>query len=98
MPSDLSASSKSTVLASSPLVSRSKDSPTLAAAMFSSRCLTDDVPGMGSVTFERFRTHASATCSGVASNCFAAFSKAWCAKRCCAMGAQGMKPILFRSQ
>src|SRR5260370_22336474 len=36
-----------------------------AASTFSSRCLTDEVPGMGSITGERFSNQASATCLGV---------------------------------
>jgi hypothetical protein len=37
-----------------------------AAAMFSSRCFTCDVPGMGSITGERWRSHAMESCAGVA--------------------------------
>ena len=37
-----------------------------AAAMFSSRCLTDEVPGMGRITPERLSSQARATCRGVA--------------------------------
>src|SRR6516165_4904757 len=37
-----------------------------AAATFSSRCATDDVPGMGTMTRERANSQAIATCMGVA--------------------------------
>ena len=39
----------------------------LAAAMFSSRCLTDEVPGIGSITLDLLSNHARATCRGLAS-------------------------------
>src|SRR5499427_8070184 len=39
---------------------------TRAAATFSSRCATDDVPGMGTMTGERASSQAIATCTGVA--------------------------------
>jgi hypothetical protein len=45
-----------------------------AAAMFSSRCFTEDVPGMGSITGERCRSHASESCAVVAPCFFAAAS------------------------
>ena len=38
-----------------------------AAATFSSRCATFEVPGIGSITGERFSSHASASCAGDAS-------------------------------
>lgn len=38
----------------------------VAAAAFSSRCSTDDVPGIGSMAGDRFSSHASAICGGVA--------------------------------
>src|SRR5262249_9714956 len=37
-----------------------------AAATFSSRCATLDVPGIGNITGDRFSNHASASCDGVA--------------------------------
>jgi hypothetical protein len=37
-----------------------------AAATFSSRCATFDVPGIGNITGDRFSNHASASCDGVA--------------------------------
>ena len=37
-----------------------------AAATFSSRCLTLEVPGIGSMTGDRASNHARATCEGVA--------------------------------
>ena len=37
-----------------------------AAATFSSRCATCDVPGIGNITGERFSSQASASCPGVA--------------------------------
>jgi hypothetical protein len=37
------------------------------AATFSSRCSTDDVPGIGNITAERASSQASAICAGVAS-------------------------------
>lgn len=40
-----------------------------AAAMFSSRCSTEDVPGIGSMIGERASSQASANCDGLA----------WCA-------------------
>jgi hypothetical protein len=42
-------------------------SSNVAAATFSSRCATDEVPGMGSIADECPRSQASATCDGVAS-------------------------------
>ena len=39
----------------------------MAAATFSSRCATDEVPGMGNIADECPRSQASATCKGVAS-------------------------------
>ena len=42
-----------------------------AAAMFSSTCATEDVPGIGSIVRERFRSHARATCNGFALRSFA---------------------------
>src|SRR5215208_8262048 len=41
-------------------------SSTVAAATFSSRCATEEVPGMGSIAGECPRSQASATCDGVA--------------------------------
>jgi Transposase DDE domain group 1 len=40
-----------------------------AAATFSSRCASDDVPGMGTMTGERASSQAIATCTGVAPRC-----------------------------
>jgi hypothetical protein len=37
-----------------------------AAARFSRRCFVDDVPGMRRMFGDRCRSHASATCMGVA--------------------------------
>src|SRR5277367_3085826 len=45
-----------------------------AAATFSSRCSTCDVPGMGSIAGERQRSHARASCDGVIFNFAAARS------------------------
>jgi hypothetical protein len=39
----------------------------VAAATFSSRCATEEVPGMGSIAGECPSSQASATCDGVAS-------------------------------
>ena len=47
--------------------------------MFSSRCFTEDVPGIGSMTFERCRSHARESCAMVASCFFAAWSR-WAAR------------------
>ena len=56
------------LLAGAPSVSNSSsDSSISAAATFSSRCATFDVPGIGSITGERFSSQASASCEGVAS-------------------------------
>ena len=44
----------------------SSDNSIPAAATFSSKCATFDVPGIGSITGERFSNHASASCDGVA--------------------------------
>ena len=71
-----------------------------AAATFSSRCATADVPGIGSRTGERWRSHANASCAGVT----ASFSATRCsgppdsARRPVAMGNHGMKPMPSRSQ
>ena len=48
---------------------RSSVSSMPAAAVFSSRCSTLDVPGIGSITGERWSSQASASCDGVASCC-----------------------------
>src|SRR5262249_34196256 len=59
----------------------SRDSLTLAASAFSSRCSIERVPGMGSITGERARSHASATCvtaSRAAMRCTRATRRARC--------------------
>lgn len=43
-----------------------------AAATFSSRCCSERVPGIGSITRERESSQARATCAGVAPSCSAA--------------------------
>jgi len=40
----------------------------LATLRFSRRCSTDDVPGISSMLGDRWSSHASATCMGVASS------------------------------
>jgi tetratricopeptide (TPR) repeat protein len=71
-----------------------------AALTFSSRCLTRDVPGMGSITAERRSSHASAICAGVASCCFAIWAIAPpCSPTVpCCSGYHGMNAIPSRSQ
>src|SRR5258707_1010409 len=51
-----------------------------AAAMFSSRCSTDEVPGMGSTTGDRASSHASASWPGVAWCSEATSATALCAR------------------
>ena len=65
------------------------------AATFSSRCSTEDVPGIGSITGERASSHASAICAGVASCAWATLSSGppGSASRPVASGNQGMNPI-----
>src|ERR1700679_3961550 len=65
-----------------------------AAAMFSSRWATDDVPGIGTATGERRNNHASATWNGVARSSWAAASRALLASRFWPRGAQGRNAIL----
>src|SRR4029079_5656449 len=63
-------SSAPCALRSAPFHPTSRNSSSLnsivAANAFSSRCFTRDVPGIGSITGERFSSHASAICAGVA--------------------------------
>src|SRR6266571_8520963 len=48
----------------------------LAAAMFSSRCASDDVPGIGNMTGDFCSNHASASCTTLTLTRFASASKA----------------------
>ena len=65
-------------LAGSPIESRlaivSGGSCSVAALRFSRRCSTEDVPGISRMLDARWRSHASATCMGVASSDVAAAS------------------------
>ena len=54
----------------------SEGSCSVAALRFSRRCSTEDVPGISRMLGERCRSHASATCMGVACNDAAAASSA----------------------
>src|SRR5690606_15905187 len=86
--------------ASSSWAKSSSDNSIPAAATFSSRCLTLDVPGMGSITGLRFKAHASAIWLGVAS-CFLATSSSTdpgLARLPAASGNHGMNPIPSFSQ
>ncbi len=66
-----------------------------AAAVFSSRCLTFEVPGIGSITGDFRSNHASAICAGCTFRCFAArvSGPACFASSPVASGNQGMKPM-----
>src|SRR5690606_18397124 len=50
----------------SSVASTSSDNSSSAAAIFSRRCVTDDVPGINRIFGDRRSSHASATCMGVA--------------------------------
>src|SRR5262249_47632985 len=66
-----------------------------AAAMFSSRCATLDVPGMGNTTGASASSQASATCPGVAPVARGTPSTGppGSPRSPCAIGAHGMKPM-----
>ncbi len=75
-----------------------------AAATFSSRCATFDVPGIGSITGERCSSHTSESCETVA-ECRAANSASASAAGCSgfssfppAIGYHGKNAIPRRSQ
>jgi hypothetical protein len=57
---------KTFVPSASSALNSSSDSVKFTAATFSSRCLTFDVPGIGSITGLRFNTQSSATWLGAA--------------------------------
>jgi hypothetical protein len=61
----------------------------LAAAMFSSRCLIEEVPGIGRITLDLMSNHAKAACSGLASRSSATFFTASCASCAWPSGAHG---------
>src|SRR5439155_23737381 len=71
-----------------------------AAAVFSSKCLTFEVPGIGSITGDFRSSHASAICAGWALRRFAArVSGPSCsASLPVASGNQGIKPRFSRVQ
>src|SRR6516164_9256090 len=71
-----------------------------AAARFSSRCLALEVPGIGSITGERQRSQAKATCDGVALALAAAKTMGLSERerRPAARGNHGMNPMLCFSQ
>ena len=73
----------------------SSSSSSSAAAVFSSRCFTLDVPGIGSITGERCSSQASATCEGVAPSRSAARASGppAAARSPVASGNHGMNPI-----
>src|ERR1700757_1269242 len=73
---------------------------TAAAATFSSRCSMREVPGIGSITGERCRSHASASCEGVIFNLAAACSTEVPDLDTSpdARGNQGMNPMFALSQ
>jgi hypothetical protein len=66
--------------------------------MFSSRCWGDEVPGMGNITGERFRSQANATGSGVASSFLATVSSISEARLQLPRGPQGINAMPFASQ
>src|SRR6266849_4890016 len=68
------------------------------ASMFSSRCSTEEVPGIGSVNGERCSNQASATCMGLAPCASATRWTVCCATLPAPSGNQGMNTILFCSQ
>src|SRR5580704_16341159 len=70
----------------------------LAAAMFSSRCLIEEVPGIGRITLDLLSNHANATCRGLASRSAATFFMASSASRAWPSGAHGRNAMLFCSQ
>src|ERR1700686_2145511 len=78
--------------------SPSDDTP--AAATFSSRCSTLDVPGIGSITGDRASSHARATWDGVAFNRVAIrlIGLSEPETRPAASGNHGIKPIFSFSQ
>ena len=71
-----------------------------AAAVFSSRCFTEPVPGIGSMTGERCSSHASASWLTVAPCFFAAVSRTppGLARSPAAIGNHGMKASFSFSQ
>src|SRR5204862_7039392 len=76
----------------------SASSRSLAAAMFSSRCGTEPVPGIGSMTGALCKSHARVTCDGVAPSFFAtAFTFALRSDAPAASGYQGRKAMPRRS-
>ncbi len=82
--------------AAAPMASySSSDSSISAAAQLSSRCATDDVPGIGSITGDRRSSHASASWEGARSCCSAARSSGppWRASLPVASGNHGMNPM-----
>ena len=68
--------------------------------MFSSRCATDEVPGIGSIIGERRSSHASASCAGVApvSGTSASSGSPGLASSPVGIGYHGMKPMPWASQ
>jgi len=72
------------------------DSSISAALMLSSRCVTVDVPGMGSITGDRLSSHARASCEGVAPCSTAAAANGPCcmARMPPASGNHGMNAML----
>ena len=78
----------------------SSDSSISAAATFSSRWATFDVPGIGSITGDRFSSHASASCDGVASwsSAMRCSGPPGAASGPAASGNQGMNPMPCASQ
>ena len=71
-----------------------------AAFMFSSRCATEEVPGIGRITGLRCSSQAMESCATVLPWRFAISSSLppGCASLPAATGNQGMKAILWRSQ
>src|SRR4029077_18507902 len=72
-------------------------------AMFSSRCASDDVPGIGNMTSDFCSNHASASCTTLTLRCFASASNALPVLRNEGflpppIGAHGMNPIFSFSQ
>src|SRR5207253_2211518 len=70
------------------------------AATFSSRCFTLEVPGMGSITWDRRSSQASATCAGVAWSRAATRASRLLARSAAPApsGYHGRKAIFSRSQ
>src|SRR6202158_5507251 len=76
----------------------SSDKRTEAAATFCSRCSIEEVPGIGSMTGDRRRSQASATCMGVAWCAFAIWLSTSPATLPAPNGNQRIKTIPLRSQ